>query len=70
MKVGIVCDEYKLPKFMEKLGADGFTFNVVNGPAKATKSIIVECTDNQITKLTVICAEVESWALHRCKENN
>ena len=65
MKAAIVCDNYKLAKFQSKLRAAGFKFEVVDGISKGTKSIIVETDSKDIMRLHSICAQVESWAMHR-----
>ena len=58
MKVGIVCDNYKVNKFMELL--DGYV--KLNKPFSGKEtSIFVYCEQHQIEKISNICKEVEGF---------
>lgn len=65
-KVGIVCDNYKLKLFKEKLDAHGFTYSVIpfkeNGrDSDKLTSIIVDSKEEDISKVKGICEEVELY---------
>lgn len=63
MKVGIVCDNYKLPKFRELLSKAGLSFNEAGQFTKKTTALTVETDDKALVQ--DICQKVEAWALHR-----
>lgn len=57
-KVGIVCDNYKLPKFREALNKRKFCFS--EKPfTKDTTAIFLFVNSNQIDDIRKICVELE-----------
>lgn len=60
MKIGIVCDDYKLSKFKKELTMAGFqfkTFPFIHG----TTTIKVECEANKAMEVKKICEEIEAF---------
>lgn len=55
-RVGIVCDNYKVKKFLEELEKEGFKkVDQENGVTQGTKLLRIWCLENQIGKVYAIC---------------
>jgi len=59
MKIGIVCDNYKLEKFKKELSDNNLIFIVKDGTTKNTKIIIVYHENQEIVKY--IFEQVEEY---------
>jgi hypothetical protein len=60
MKIGIVCDNYKLGKFKKELAMAGFQFK--NFPfTNGTTTIKVECEAGKSIEVKAICEKVEAF---------
>lgn len=58
MKVGIVVDDYKLPKFREALNKVGFVFS--DKPfTKGVTAIFLHIQPSQLNELKKICIELQ-----------
>ncbi len=60
MKIGIVADDYKLPKFRELLTGAGLAFEEKGAFTEGTTVITIE-TDNK-ELVHNLCRQVEAWA--------
>ena len=60
-KTGIICDNYKLEKFKEKLSKKGFVNYEVMPYDEGTTLIKVETEESEIMEIKKICQEVEMF---------
>jgi hypothetical protein len=69
MKAGIICDDYKLPKFKERLDAEKFVYTVE--PYQKDVSVIFVLTAaEKIPTVKNICDELEIHFLNNKAKNN
>jgi hypothetical protein len=59
MKIGIVCDDYKVADFERELTAAGFSFEKHPFTNQST-TLQVECPSHQVHRVKAICVKVET----------
>lgn len=59
-RVGIVCDNYKLEKFKEKLNEKGFTNYTITSYQQKTSLISVVVRNKNVLQVYNICKQVEA----------
>ena len=63
-KVGVACDNYKLPKFKKQLKKKGFTDFEVHDLTPTTSLIQIRCKVQDIHKVKKICTNIERILSH------
>lgn len=64
-KVGIVVDNYKLPKYIQTLNEKGFSPGAIWPQANNLSSITITVEENQVEEISKICTLLE----HQFKSN-
>lgn len=69
MKVGIACENFKVPRFEKELTAAGFEFKTTlgkRGKLAAVAAIVVECADGkEAAEVGDICTRLTAEFFHR-----
>lgn len=57
-KIGIICDDYKVPRFKKELKARGYEFSIKAGPTYDTKMVKVKAAESEIPELDHLCRKI------------